>query len=50
MEREIQFCECNYIDEDTVEFTVPYDVFVNASRIVITEEDSEESKTFEEAK
>ncbi len=49
MEREIQLCECTYINENTIEFIAPYDVFINVDRIIITEEDSEKSRIFEEA-
>lgn len=48
MKKSLDFCEYNYIDEDTVEFIVPYDVLVNAEKIVLRDEDSEESRTFEE--
>ena len=49
MEKPLQVCEYNYIDETTIEFVVPYDVFVYADKIIIKEEDSDESRTFEEA-
>lgn len=49
MEKEIQLCECTYINENMVELIVPYDVFINVDRIIITEEDSEKSRIFEEA-
>ena len=48
MEKPLQICEYNYIDDTTIEFVVPYDVFIYADKIIIKDDDSEESRTFEE--
>ena len=46
MRRDPLFCECEMVNGNTVEFTVPNHIFNDAERIVITSDYSGESRTF----